>query len=482
MQFVMLASQMFLLPFYVKILGIESYALIGIYMSLQGIFVMFDLGMSTTVNQELAKLLAQKNLKRKALDLLHTFEWVYWLIAFVIFFIAYYSFPFITSNWAVNSSYSSDQLNSNLFLISILIVLRFPISFYTGALNGMQKQYQMNIIAFVLEIIKFGLIVTSILFFYKNIEVFFLANILISFLQIIFLRKIILNNLSIKNYRSKFDYYFIQVNWKFSLGISLISIAAIAVSQSDKLILGKMLSMKEFSYYALGFSIASIPSRIYGSIASAFYPQLVHEKALEREDLLKATYHKSCQFISVLIIPMVVMACVFMPELLNIWFGSGETTAILTPIVRILMIGFALNGFVTMPYYLQLVHRWTKLSIYKNIVAIILLIPTLYFSILKFGIIGACWIWLILNLLYFIFEIPIMHSRIMKDEKMKYYLEDIGKFLIVSLLFTTVIFTATTFFILPIYFLFAILVITGIVQIFLLNKISSENPLGIKLF
>lgn len=69
MQLMVLLSQLVLLPFYVHLLGVEAYAWIGIYVSLQGLFVMLDLGMSTTINQEMARLSGDEDSKK-----LHTFS------------------------------------------------------------------------------------------------------------------------------------------------------------------------------------------------------------------------------------------------------------------------------------------------------------------------------------------------------------------------------------------------------------------------
>jgi len=39
--------------------------------------------------------------------------------------------------------------------------------------------------------------------------------------------------------------------------------------------------------------------------------------------------------------------------------------------------------------------------------------------------IGAAWVWIILNFGYFIFEIPIMHRRLLKGEMGKWYSRDV---------------------------------------------------------
>ena len=42
-------------PLYIKFMGIESYGLVGIFASLLALFGLLDMGLSTTLNRELAR-------------------------------------------------------------------------------------------------------------------------------------------------------------------------------------------------------------------------------------------------------------------------------------------------------------------------------------------------------------------------------------------------------------------------------------------
>ena len=66
----------------------------------------------------------------------------------------------------------------------------------------------------------------------------------------------------------------------------------------------------------------------------------------------------------------------------------------------------------------------------------------------------------------------------MKTEQAKYYVEDIGRILVSSILFTGILFLGISLVEVNIYALLFILIIAGIIQVILLNKISSERPLG----
>lgn len=473
----LLLTQLFLLPFYVNILGVESYALIGIYIALQAVFVMFDLGMSTTVNQALADMLADDQKKDKSNNLLWTFELIYWILGLIIFVVVYFLLPVITDQWIGQSGYDVEDLRSQVLFIALLVVVRFPLSFYTGAMNGLQLQYKMNFILIVFELVKFASIILFVLYVSKSVSIYFLVNIFLSLVSILILRSAIYRSIG-NSTRPVFDKSVIREHWRFSLGVCFISLAAILASQSDKFVLGKMVSMTEFSFYTLAFTIASIPSKIYSSVASAFYPALVTEKSKNQLDSMINVYHKACQMISILTVPVVMMVIAFMPQLLELWFGNNEKAEILTPLVRVLLIGFTLNGFVTMPYYIQLVHKWTRLSIVKNLIALIVLLPALYYAIQYFGIMGACWIWSFLNAMYFAFEVPIMHTRILKDEQFKYYIQDIGLILVCGMVCSLGLYLFVQYVDMPIYVLMLMFVVFIPAQIVLLNWISTEKPLN----
>ena len=145
-----------LVPIYVRVLGVEAYGLVGFYASLQAIFFVLDMGMSATINQELAKVNITENDRRYKIDLLKTLEWVYWGLAIFIFIIIVLIQSFFSEAWGSNASISSDKIGECIYLMGGLLVFRFPLGLYSGALNGMQKQYQLNLVTIFFELIKFA--------------------------------------------------------------------------------------------------------------------------------------------------------------------------------------------------------------------------------------------------------------------------------------------------------------------------------------
>ena len=71
------------IPFYIKLMGIEAYGLVGVYIALSAVFSLFDLGLGTTLNREFARLSTDKRNEQYMLNLLKTLETLYWCLAFI---------------------------------------------------------------------------------------------------------------------------------------------------------------------------------------------------------------------------------------------------------------------------------------------------------------------------------------------------------------------------------------------------------------
>jgi O-antigen/teichoic acid export membrane protein len=59
------------------------------------------------------------------------------------------------------------------------------------------------------------------------------------------------------------------------------------------------------------------------------------------------------------------------------------------------------------------------------VIALIIIVPLIIYLAKHYGPIGAAIAWLVLNLGYLFFEIGVMHLKLLKREKMKWYLQDV---------------------------------------------------------
>src|SRR5690242_972555 len=87
------------IPLYIKYLGIESYGLIGIFATLQGISALLDVGLGDTLTREMARLSVLPGKEQETRDLVRTLETVYWAIAAFAGIVIVAAAPFIERYW-----------------------------------------------------------------------------------------------------------------------------------------------------------------------------------------------------------------------------------------------------------------------------------------------------------------------------------------------------------------------------------------------
>ena len=135
-----------MLPLYIKFMGIESYGLIGIFASLLSVFSLLDMGLSTTLNRELARLSILPDKAQEMRNLVRTLELPYWGFAFFIgITLVCLSGP-IAHYWVKVDKLAPATVKQALIIMGGVMALRWPVSLYSGGLMGLQKQKLLNVI------------------------------------------------------------------------------------------------------------------------------------------------------------------------------------------------------------------------------------------------------------------------------------------------------------------------------------------------
>lgn len=323
--------------------------------------------------------------------------------------------------------------------MGMLLAFQWPGTIYTGGLRGIQRQVLLNVIQGISILARHFGAVLVLLFISPSIVLFFLWQAFVALFSTIVLAVWLWKSLPKTGKKSMFDKRLLVKNWRFTSGMIGISVMVVLLTQLDKIILSKILTLEMFGYYMLAFSVANVLVSLVTPIQSALFPRLSQLVAGGSETEITELYHKGCQLVSVIILPIAVTLAFFAKEMLTLWIGDSVVVNNVHMILSLLIIGTVINGLMTLPYTLQLAYGWTKLTLYKTIISVILLVPLMVWMVQMYHGIGAAIVWIILNLGYIVFEIPIMHQRLLKNEMGKWYRRDI----ILPVLIVTIIgFTA----------------------------------------
>lgn len=291
---------------------------------------------------------------------------------------------------------------------------------------GLQKQVLINAINIGVSTLRGAGAVLILWLISPTIQAFFSWQIIISIINTCLLAFFLWHRLPRTEKKATFQKQLLVGIWRFAAGMSGISILSTILTQLDKIILSKMLTLEMFGYYTLAGVVAMSLYRLIGPVFSAIYPRFTQLVSLADQVGLKQLYHKSCQFMSVLILPVTVVVAMFSYEILLIWTQNLVTAEKSHLLVSILICGTAINGLMNIPYALQLAHGWTRLALFTNLIAIIILVPMIVYMTSQYGALGGASVWVILNGGYVLFSIYFMHRRLLPRQKWRWYWQDVG--------------------------------------------------------
>jgi O-antigen/teichoic acid export membrane protein len=442
-QFINAIMSFAFIPTYIKYLGVESYALIGIFSFISSWFSLLDMGMTPTLNREMAIYNINKDLK--AINLLRSFEIISTTIAIIIILIIYLSSDWIAVSWLKKNNLPIAIVSKSFILIGIVTSLRFIESIYKSCLVGLQRQVLLNIINSSFVIIRNLGAIFILLFVSKTIIAFFIWQAIVSFFSIITLFFTIYKNLKVSIFLGKFSKSSISEIKKFAGGMILITILSLLLMQIDKILLSKMLSLKDFGYYTISATVSGALFMLLTPITQAFFPQITACYATNNKSELNKIFHNAAQLVTVVIGSASLVLIFFSNSILLIWTNDVELANKVSPIVQILILGNLLNGLMYLPYETQIAHGWTSLTIKINIIQIIIFCPLIFIIAPIYGAKGVAFLWLLINMGYIFIGVHFMFNKILKNQKFHWYLYDI--FLpILAALIPCLIFSAYNFY------------------------------------
>lgn len=419
-------------PFYINFMGAESFGLVGLYATIQGMFSLLDLGLRTTLNREIAGMSTDLQNAQKMRNLVRTLGIIYWGIGIFIGLIIYFLSPIIADKWLNPEKLSADAVQQTIKIMAAVIILQWPYVFYSGGLIGLQRQVLLNVLNIIFSTLRGAGVLLILWKVSATVQSYFYWQIFISGLQTIAVAYFLWKYLPSAKKAAVFQFDLLKNLWRFAAGISGITFFGLILSQIDKIILSKLLSLENFGYYTFASAIAMSLSRLFSPIFSAVYPRFTQLVILGEDKRLRQLYHSSCQLMSLVVLPISGVLIMFSKEILLFWTQNSVVSENVYLIVSILLIGYSLNGLMNVPYALQLAYSWTRLAFYINMGSVVVIVPLIYFLAINYGSIGAAAGWGILNFGYVIIGIQLMHRRLLKNEKLKWYFTDVGLPLVVS--------------------------------------------------
>lgn len=434
-QFYVLLISIVMVPLYLQYMGTEAYGLVGFFAMLQAWFQLLDLGLTPTMARETARFNGGATDAHSLRRLLRALEVIFIGVAVLAAAGIIIGADFVAADWLKIQSLPLEKVKEAIQIMAIIIALRLVCGLYRATVTGFEKLVWLSIFNIVIATFKFVLIIPFFIFISVDIVDFFRYQLVVAIIEFLIL--------FIQAYRFLPDikkedggpwaWGALLKVLKFSFSVAFTSSVWVLVTQTDKLMLSKLLGLGEYAYFTLAVLVASGVTVITGPIANALMPRLARLSAERDETALVKLYRQATQLVGVVAIPVSLILAIFAEKVLWIWTGDPILAAKVAPILTLYALGNGVLALGAFPYYLQFAKGDLRLHMIGNVLFLLLLVPVLIWATSLHGMLGAGYTWLGINIVYFSLWVPLVHRHLVAGLHLK-WLADLWPIMLFSML------------------------------------------------
>lgn len=412
-----------LVPIYLKYLGPEAYGLMGIYVAVQAVISLFDLGLSSVLARESAKSNFDEYGQQHLLsNITRTLEYI--MCSQVILIVLSCSiFVPVFGRSVVGASELSDQtVSSSLLYIGYAAAVRLPVALYIGLLNGRQLQVRANLLILGANLFRGLGAVLLLSFFGAHVEDVFLWFLLCNVVELVcggFLAWAVLKG---GFFKARFDLKLLAKSWKFAGGVVYITLTAGAIAQVDKLVVSNLVSLKEFAYYSVSVTLAFGLLNLVYPVTVAALPKFTSMISANQIADLKSVYREYTQALVVIVMPIAIVMIVCSDDVVSLYLMGSDHVDTISGYLRIVAFGVLFSSLAPLPHTMQLANGWTSLISLCNTFFAIAYIASLVFLVPLYGLPFVLMLWVAYSAAYLICLSGFMHTRILRGEFLSWIL------------------------------------------------------------
>jgi O-antigen/teichoic acid export membrane protein len=413
-------------PVYIRIIGAESYGLVAFYGTLAGALIVLDLGLSIAVSRRVSILKVQHGKEKDLQDLVFSVSIIYWIVALLAGAIIILLAHPIATYWVKAKDLPIPVIKRSVILMGFVFAFQFPSSVYNGVMMGLEKQIPGAIATSLFSILKAIGVIAILKLVSPTIEAYFVWQAIVSLVFIVLLHFLVKYYLLPTGQKAIFSAIQLRTIRRFAAGMTGISLITFFLGQVDKILVSKLLLLEFVGYYNLAFMVASAMTLVIAPLQNVIFPRFSSLVAENKHKELLILYHKSCRWIAIVIFPVGFTLIFFAREILLLWTKNPVLSQHTAPILRVFAAGTICNCMMWMPYFFMLAKGNTKFTIYQNFIASVVLVPLLFWWTIRYGALGASFVWLTVNAGYIIFSLPLFHRLYLKGELCKWYKNDVA--------------------------------------------------------
>jgi O-antigen/teichoic acid export membrane protein len=417
-----------MVPVYLRYMGMEAYGLVGFFAMLQMWFQLLDMGLTPTMSRETARFCAGVTDVLSLRRLLRTLEGIFIAIAVLGTALMIAGADFISLRWLKVETLPIAEVRHSIMIMALLIGLRWIGGLYRGTISGMEKQVWLNGFNVTSTTVRCVLAIPLFWFVGSSPTDFFALQLLVAVLETGWLLRTSYRLLPLQHNAGsvRFEWGPLRPVLVFTLSVAFTSAVWVLVTQTDKLILSKLLPLGDYAYFTLAVLAAGGIMLISGPITTALQPRMTTVTAAGDDAGMIRLYKMATQLTGVVCLPAVLVLAFFPEQVLWAWTGNPRIAQKAGHVLSLYALGNGVLTFSAFPYFLQFAKGDMKLHVWGNAVLTVLLVPGLIWATINYGMDGAGYAWLSSNLLFFFAWVPLVHRRFVRGLHLKWLTTDVA--------------------------------------------------------
>lgn len=399
-----------LLPAYLHVLGVETYGLIGVYLTLRNLLAILDFGIGATFIREVARLSGVAGSGRARRELLQTLEIVYWGIAVVAGVVIVAIAPFLAQHWLHPRHLSAAEVQQAIRVMGAATCFAFPLAFYQGGLFGLQRQALANVLSVSVGVFQDAGALVVILAL-PTIGAFVTWHVFSGMVAVALAALVLRRFIPPAPGTRRFSKEAFASSFRFGAAWFGYSSGSAVVSQADKVVVTHFVALDQFGYYTIAQSLAMFLLTLVGPVQMAAFPRLSQLVGAGDRRGVAEDYERASQYLSLLLFPAAAVLIAFAPAVLLVWTRKADVAARSAALLQIFVVGASCGAIVMMLTTVQGAYAWLRTMVATSLVTALAAFPLTYFGVTRFGTRGAAVVWSVLSAALLL-TAPLAHRKL----------------------------------------------------------------------
>lgn len=407
-------------PWYLSMLGMEQFGLVGFWQVLLYVFLVFDWGLGATLVREFARLQGDRQGREAYRGLLRRLELICLPSSVLIGVGLVASASWLATEWLQLSALSIKLATSAIIWMSLSAGAQLMNALYLNGLAGMQRHGTMNLIqilGYSLKYIGGG----CVILFTGDLSMFFafqgLCLLMLTAISRWVLTRVI-DSVAVADEAPRAAGP-PAIWWRYASGMFATAVLGMLLTNADRLMLSRLVSTEDLGRYSLAITGASFLQMVVFAFYRAYYPLFSELKAAGNAQRLKETYAVACRNVGAVVVPCAVLGWVFAHELIQIWLGQNDPTT--AELFRWLILGVSMAGLMWLPAAYQQANGWTSLHAWLMALALVLGLPIAALLVQRWGVQGGVTIMLVHGLVEITLGLLLMNRVYFPGESLRWY-------------------------------------------------------------